>query len=313
MSLARAADRRQALIANVEEDSLDVVMVSEGVPQIIRTLPFPPDVPVDGRGSYAGRVLSQTKSYFGSQISTAPLDGNTPLFLAGSGAWDPSLREQIEESVDSPIEEFAPPLEYPPHLPTSEYAVNLGLALRGSPRLAPREEDKDRGTQPLLINLVPPTGSRIRTSRELGTGLVGMAAGLAAIFLLFGQVADAAEETDRLRDQFTPIEQEVTTRRAELARLSTIEAAIAEFHNLTEPWGQVTETLAFVQASVGEGITLTRVGVLPKNVEISASADRVDQAIDFVETLRSAGWQVQYPKPTTKIEATINPTALPDK
>ena len=309
MALARAANSLFAVIVNVEQDTTDVVVVAEGVPRVMRTLVFRKDDARDEtRGRYIARVLDQTMSYYESHHSDHPLPGDVPIFLVGPGSWDPSIAEEVRAQFDNPMPELDPPLEVPAHLSRSEFAVNLGLALRVSPR--PSDAQSGPGPVPLYINLAPRKKSPIKISRELASALGGIVVGLGLLYLIFGQVAAASDETQKLRDRFAPIENSVNARREELNRTSEMEAAISEFENLTAPWGQVTQIWDYLQVTVPPDLSMTSLSVLPNRVSISLSSERIDQAIDFVEVLRAASWNVDYPRPTPVIEASINPANL---
>ena len=308
MALARAVNRGYAAILNVDQDTVDLVIVSEGVPRMMRTLVFPSDEQDQPPGRYVAQALESTMSFYDSHHSDHPLPGDVPIFLVGTGSWDPSIASELQDNFDNPIEDLDPPLEVPPHFPRRDYAVNLGLALRGSP--AGSGDQNGRGTLPLYINLAPPKQSRLRISKELATALTGIAVGLILVYLVFGQVATASDETQQLRDRFAPIENSVKTRRVELSRIAEMETAISEFEELTAPWGRVTQIRDYLQQTVPPDITLNSFSVQPNKVEISLTSERVDQAIDFVEVLRAAGWQVDYPRPTPKLEASINSAIL---
>ena len=308
MALARAIDRGYAAIVNVDQDTVDIVIVSEGVPRMMRTLVFPGDERDQPPGRYVAQALELTMSFYESRHSDHPLPGDVPIFLVGTGSWDPSIASELQDNFDNPLEDLDPPLEVPPHFPRRDYAVNLGLALRESQ--AGSGDQNGRGVLPLNINLAPPKQSRLRISKELATALTGIAVGLVLVYLVFGQVAAASDETQQLRDRFAPIENSVKTRRVELSRIAEMETAISEFEELTAPWGRITQIRDYLQQTVPPDITLNSLSVLPDKVEVSLTAERVDQAIDFVEVLRAAGWQVSYPRPTLVIVASINPALL---
>ena len=202
MALTRAVDRNFAAVLNVDQDTVDLVLVSGGVPRMMRTLVFPSDGADQAHGLYVAQALELTMSFYESRYSDHPLPGDVPIFLVGTGSWDPSIASELQDRFDNPIEELDPPLEVPPHFPRREYAVNLGLALRES--AAGSGDQNGRGAFPLYINLAPPKQSRLRISKELATALVGIAVGVILLYLVFGQVAAASDETQQLRDRFAP-------------------------------------------------------------------------------------------------------------
>lgn len=298
MALARAVGRPAALIAHVERATVDIVLVSEGIPQVMRAQPIPPSASSEERADHVAQALRQTARYYDTHHDDG-LPPDTPLFIVGPEAADPVLLESVRAQVDYDYEEFLPDLEYPPSLPVWEYAVNLGLALRGR---APAAE-AGGGTVPLYINLMPPRQSIFHVTPAMG--VIGGAAllALAVLGTLYGQLTASQAETQRLESQLAPIERQVDARRVELGKLSQFEGSIAEFQDLTSPWGHVAEIRELLESTVVKGVTLSTLAVEPTEVSIAASADSIDTAIDFVEALRATGRfeSVDYPRTSTEI------------
>jgi hypothetical protein len=131
LALARAVGRADAIITNLEDGSMDVVIVERGVPAAIRSVPIP--------GSSVAREVAQNRlieeteralAYYDDANPDHPLDDDTPIYLTGSWATGIALAERIRSVTRHPIGRFKPDGVYPPELPITEYAVNLGLALK---------------------------------------------------------------------------------------------------------------------------------------------------------------------------------------
>ena len=302
MALARAVGRRDALIAHVEQSSVDIVVVSEGIPQVMRAQPIPASASSEERAAHVAQALRMTATFHNTHHEDG-LPPETPLFIVGPEAADPDLLESVRSQVDYPYEEFLPDLECPPGLPAWEYAVNLGLALRGRAPAAAA----DGGTVPLYINLMPPRRSLLRVTPAMGVigGLALFA--LAVLGVLYGQLTGSQAQTQRLENQLTPIERQVNARRVELGKLSQMEGSIAEFADLVAPWGHIAEVRELMESTVIEGIQLTALSVQENEVDFRATADSIDAAIDFVEVLRGTGRfeRVEYPKTSTQVAQTL--------
>ena len=302
MALARAVGRPAALIAHVERTSVDIVLVSEGIPQVMRAQPIPPSASSEERADHVAEALRQTARYHDTHHDDG-LPPDAPLFIVGPEAADPVLLESVRAQVDYDYEEFLPDLEYPPSLPVSEYAVNLGLALRGR---APAAE-AGGGTVPLYINLMAPRQSIFHVTPAMGAG-GGMALfALALLSVLYGQLTGSQAETRALEAALAPIERAVSARRVELGQLNQMEGSISEFQELTAPWGHVADVRELIESTVIDGITISSLTVNPEKVSLAASADSIDTAIDFVEALRATGRfeSVEYPRTSTNIAQTL--------
>jgi len=130
LALARAANRDEAIIADVEPGSADIVVVTRGVPVIMRTV-----VERSGEPDGEERIqrfrdeLARTVKFYNDTHRQEPLEPSTPIFLTGSLAQS-AATEPLEALTQYPIEPLSPPLDCPPDLPVHTYAVNIGLALK---------------------------------------------------------------------------------------------------------------------------------------------------------------------------------------
>ena len=225
---------------------------------------------------------------------------------------DPTLRETVEAQLAYPVEEITPALESPPGLPMDQYAVNLGLAQRDLAVSSRR--DGEEGAVPLHINLAPPRVPPWRISTKLAASLALLAIAVAIITLVFGQVSAVREETEALRGELTPIEQQVNARRDELDQIDRMEAGIKQFESLTSTWGRFTAAADLIQEILTPGITVSSYHIAPPNVSFSASAQTVSDALDFVEALRADGrFEVPFSAPKTDLSVTFNLSALGSK
>ena len=130
LALARAANREEAIIADVEPASADIVVVARGVPVIMRTV-----VERDGEPDGDERVqrfrdeVARTVKFYNDTHRQEPLEPSTPIFVTGSLA-GLAMTEPFDSLTQYPIEPLSPPLDCPTELPIQSYAVNIGLALK---------------------------------------------------------------------------------------------------------------------------------------------------------------------------------------
>ena len=61
------------------------------------------------------------------------------MVLTGALAEDHALRDLIGAATNNPVEEFNPSINQPTDLTLAEYAVNVGLAFKGSAIRAPKK------------------------------------------------------------------------------------------------------------------------------------------------------------------------------
>ncbi len=131
LALLRAVNRRDAIIANGESNSLEMAIVVGDVPALIRSTvlgesTLAPDYAV-------GRIsdeLVRTISFYNDNHKDDPLDPELPIYLTGALGSNVPFSINVATLTGRPIEPLDPPLRYPIELPVAEYMVNMGLVIR---------------------------------------------------------------------------------------------------------------------------------------------------------------------------------------
>jgi hypothetical protein len=131
MALMRAVNRRNAIIANGEENCVDMTIVRHDLPMVIRSVFFGNGMPSSDQAAnrIADEVMQTLSAYAGSHRDK-PLPQQVPVFLTGAAAGGAAAVLNVTTLTGHPIANIQPPLRYPDDLPLAEYAVNMGLILR---------------------------------------------------------------------------------------------------------------------------------------------------------------------------------------
>ena len=134
LALARAINRSEAIIANLESECLDIIIVVNYIPVIMRAIPLGEESPKPADKFHRlMEEMEQTIGFYDDSHQDSQLPPNTPAYLTGGLVnlpIPPNIKEGIETRIKYPLAIPEPPLEYPPELPLSRYMVNLGLALK---------------------------------------------------------------------------------------------------------------------------------------------------------------------------------------
>ena len=310
MALYRAVNRNQALVVNMEPSSLDLVLIADGLPQVMRTIVLPGTPSAEERASRVAQALEHTIAYYNSRHEEGLSPPDLPLFLVGPMAEDPSLLQQIEERVEYPLESFAPPLEFPSHLPVAHYAVNIGLALRQVARA--EGNDQEERVLPVRINLIPRSNPFWRLTPRRAAFLGAFAAGMVIAYLLFQLSASDGQEIARLQADVRAMDQEVKLKQDQGKQLTQVKADIQDFAKLTPPLGRVTTAMDMIEEILIPRVRLNTVNIDGGTANFSVSAETVDDAIEFVKALRADGrfGAVPFTSPTKDITATLNLATL---
>lgn len=131
LALVRAVGRSEALIADLEPESLDIIVVRGGIPATIRTVSLQREIDTtEDKARRLGEELARAVKFYNDTHPEEPLQTSTPVYLTGSLAEAVASASVVEASVGHPVEPLAPPLQCPADLPVATFMVNIGLALK---------------------------------------------------------------------------------------------------------------------------------------------------------------------------------------
>lgn len=131
LALVRAANRQECVIADLESYSMTVIIVREGVPLIVRTVPLEAEtLTEEAKVELLIQELARTTKFFDESNKKARLSEDTPVITCGGMLAEPEVRQRLSDRVGYPVMGPEPPMPLPEDFPVSEYAVNLGLLLK---------------------------------------------------------------------------------------------------------------------------------------------------------------------------------------
>jgi type IV pilus assembly protein PilM len=125
LAIARVADERDAIIINVQPVGFDIVVMTDGVPALLRSLPFPSSAAsVPDKISEVKEELERTVAFHNSSHKENPITHHTAAFVSGE------LGDTLAETLEYQVKPLPQLLSYTDSLNTGEYATNIGLALK---------------------------------------------------------------------------------------------------------------------------------------------------------------------------------------
>ncbi|MFC1988837.1 pilus assembly protein PilM [Chloroflexota bacterium] len=303
LALARAVSREQALILNIDTTSFDIIIIANGVAEILRTTAWQPkDLSLDEKAEHLTSALSLTVNFYNLQHSGHhPLDPATPLFITGQLSGDPALVEQLKDGVEYSVEPLAPPLEYPEHMPISQYAVNVGLALKftTTPRMnfnffRKRQETLDnsgeRGSFIPDINLLPRFYKPWRPSAKQVYPVLAVVAVLGLIFPLYQVTTEAMSKTTALRLRYDAINNLLDLRKTELSNREPLLKTINDYYTIVNKGGGFIEDLETIRSLAGE-LNIEMTSISHEGSSISFTCQAPDYLVfrDFLDALEESG------------------------
>ncbi|MFA5054664.1 MAG: hypothetical protein WC562_00615 [Dehalococcoidia bacterium] len=131
LALMRAINQKDAIIANCEGNSMELVIVSDDIPVLIRSVFLGEGV---ANQDYAvGRIsdeLGRTVVTYNEINKERPLDQDVPVYLTGAAASGVPFALNVAALTGRTVQPLESPVTVPEDLPLAEYMVNIGLLLK---------------------------------------------------------------------------------------------------------------------------------------------------------------------------------------
>jgi len=243
LALTRVVDKATAMVADVRSVEVDIVIMVEGVPQLIRSLPLPGEAgsPED-RLPIIREELERTIKFYNSSNPENPLESGLPIFVSGELVEAPEALQSLADKLKHTILPLPSPLKPTKGFDSSQYMVNIGLALK--------ELSLKKQASAVLVdlNILP----EVYRPKALTLSRVfipfGTTAAIGTIFFLGMLAQSAVADTANLQNQV-----DFTNRLLEI-RLEKWQAqsdAVAELEKQAEELEETSEVLTAVLRNFG--------------------------------------------------------------
>lgn len=131
LALIRAVKKQEAIIVNLEQDELDITLVVDYLPAIMRTFSLQNEnLERTGMLTRLVNELSQTVRFYNDSHRGTPIKPATPCFATGELLDDRESLGQLQNLLERQVERAQSPLPCPDDFPAMAYMVNVGLAMK---------------------------------------------------------------------------------------------------------------------------------------------------------------------------------------
>jgi len=268
----------------METDTVDLVVVADGVAAIARTVASKGEaVLFEDRLPQIADEYARTVEFYNGSHREKPLDQAAPVVLTGLLADESDVPALVTAVLARPVERFTPAGGFPADFPAGRFAVNIGLARRQYVSRNGAGAGKIALSPAANPNILPRKGGSRRIS---ATGMLYpvAAVGLAvlAVFLFQLQV-DVGAKTEDVRAELASVNQQIDTMRD--AAVGTAVAAAdaeAEVDRLEET--RLAVLAAMSSSNMAESL-LPTLEAAPGTVGIASIA----QSADLIELSGTAG------------------------
>lgn len=234
LALCRCANAPRAIIINSWLTYLDIVLMTDRMPQVIRSLSLPTDaVALPEKLPAITEEFNRTVAFYNSSHPEQQLDSSVPVFVCGDLAEAPDMWQSLVGKSGYSVSALQPPIQSPEAFSPSQFMVNIGLALKGQ---LPGGEDSyfsvvDFDALPKVYQ--PPATSLIRILIPVAivVGLGALAWGGLIVKDIYDDTADLRSQVERknLEIEIERLEMDALRSEADVlgSQLASVEGDIA--------------------------------------------------------------------------------------
>lgn len=293
LAIGRIPDVPRAIIVNSRLDHLEVMIIADRLPEVIRRLSLPGEAEsLEETLPLIAEELNRTIMFYNSSHIDRPLDSTVPVFVSGDLAEVPETWQALVGDSGYSVSPLPSPVETPEGFNPNQFMINMGLALK--------EIRSDKGDAHFsLVDFnalpeayIPPSFSILRVlipvGLVVGAGLVVLAVLMttnarAGVQDLQSQVTTSEARVRQLQTEVNTLRSDISSaeaRRDTLSnRISDLQLARAEMH----------EDLREIYRLAGRTITLATVNHTGGSVTVRGSGQNLDAAYRYARVLRESG------------------------
>ena len=130
LALARIITEPRAIVIDLQPSSFDIVVVTEGIPHIARSLPLSPESPLNKKLTLIAEEVDRAITFYNSSHKDDSIESTVPILVCGELSEHEEVWEILKGKQEHAIKVLPSPMENPENFPVNQYMTNIGLALK---------------------------------------------------------------------------------------------------------------------------------------------------------------------------------------
>ena len=299
LALCRIPNEPRAIIVNARLEHLDVMVIVDRIPELIRTLPLPGEAgSSEERLSLIAEEFNRTVAFYNSSHMESPLNPSVPVFVCGDLAETPDDWQSLV-GPDYSISPLTSPVETPEGFNSNEFMVNIGLALKEL-----RSEKEEANFSLVNFNALPEAYLPEHFSILRVLVPVGIVVGIGLIILSVILIQDNRSEIEVLRSQLTATQSSVAQLQKETtklrAQIGPIEATANELNDrvvaMERKRASIYLDLREIKTLAPEAVELSSIDYQGNSITVKGAASNVGLIYRYAQDLRDSKDSVNTPR-----------------
>ena len=215
LALCRAANQPRSIIVNDRADHIDIMVLVNRIPQLIRRLSLPSEAEsLTERLATVTEEVERTIAFYNSSHQEEPLEAVVPMLVCGDLARTEKNWQALAEKSANPVSVMPSPVESPEGFDANEFMVNIGL---GSKELLPEKGESNFSL--VNINTLPEVHLPKAVKLPSIIAPIAMAIGVGILVYLGIMVVNKANHVNVLNSELIPLESLVAAENQEIAAM----------------------------------------------------------------------------------------------
>ena len=292
LALSRIPNEPRAIIVNARLDHLDVIVLADRLPQVIRRLSLPGEAEsLEERLPLIAEEFNRTVSFYNSSHMEHALDNKVPVFVSGDLEEVPDMWPSVVGGGAYTVSALPSPVEVPEGFSTNQFMVNIGLALR---ELVKEEE----GANFSIVNFnalpaayVPPSFSVVRVLIPVLT-VIGIGLIVFLVILIMNNRADIAQlgpEVASAESKVTQLQRDVSTLNTQIASAGgAADVLSSTLTSIARGRAVILSDLREIDRLAGETVSLGTVSHTGSSISMNGATPDVDRIFLYARALRDS-------------------------
>ena len=291
LALCRIPDEPRAIIVNARLSHLDIMVMTDRIPELIRTLSLPSESQsLEEKLPFISEEFNRTVAFYNSTHMERQLDPLVPVFVCGDLAEAPDTWQSVVGSGYS-VSLLPPPVELPEGFNANDFMVNIGLALK---ELLTEKEEANFSL--VNFNALPEAYWPEHFSIARVLIPVGLVIGIGLVVLMGILVLQNRENIETLSSQVATAESRVVQQQREVtqlrAQVESTKSTADVLHNrlvtLQRARAVLLEDLQEIHKLAEGKVSLGSINYGGSSVTVAGSASDVDDIYGYARALRSS-------------------------
>jgi type IV pilus assembly protein PilM len=297
LALARVSPEATAIIVDIQPREFDIVIMSNAIPQTIRTVPFPQEyLAHTDRLSIVRDELKRTIQFYNANNPENPMQPDATMFVSGELVDETETVEFLTKELGYKVGPLVSPLKCAKQLDPSHHLTNVGLALKELPSEAgPALPNFNSLPAPYLPKPIPRTRLMILPATASAVGVVVL-----LIFLIQGAAAKIEKDQNSL-DSLQAILEEKQALKADLKQsIATLEtqvssmetsrdAFLAAVKSLDTARNLMSGDLHAIVDNIVPDLELHHISHQGEQLYLTGQASTEQQVMQYVRNLQNTG------------------------